>query len=104
VSIAVTVLYFDGCASWQTALEHVHAAAKAAGISIAVTPRQVETIEDARTVRFTGSPTLLLNGTDPFLASDAVPALACRVYATPEGLAGSPTVDQLVAALHDVAA
>ena len=100
----MTVLYFAGCPSWQTALERVHAAAKAVGVQVEVSPRQVATIEDARAVGFTGSPTLLLNGADPFVTSDAPPALACRVCTTPDGPTGSPTVDQLGAALHDVAA
>jgi hypothetical protein len=69
MSVDVTVLYFTGCPSWQTALERVHA--------------------------FTGSPTIWLDGTDPFESAAAAPALACRVYPTPVGLAGSPTVDQL---------
>jgi hypothetical protein len=48
---------------------------------------------------FTGSPTIWLDGTDPFASPNAVPALACRVYASPDGLAGSPAVDRLVHAL-----
>jgi hypothetical protein len=76
VSVAVTVLYFDGCRGWQTAIDHVHAAATATGIPGEFSPQQVETIEHAHAVGFTGSPTLLLDGTYPFVASDAPQALA----------------------------
>jgi len=48
-----------------------------------------------------GSPTILVNGRDLFPSKDSAAggALACRLYRTPAGLAGVPTVDQLVDAL-----
>jgi hypothetical protein len=49
-------------------------------------------------VGFTGSPTLLIEGTDPFARPGAPVALACRTYPTPSGLAGAPTIEQLSAA------
>ncbi len=99
MSVDVTVLYFGGCPSWQTAIERVHAAAARTGVEVQVSTRAVESNEDANRLGFTGSPTILLNGTDPFAKPGQVPALACRVYSTLDGLAGSPTVDQLVDAL-----
>ena len=99
MSVDVTVLYFSGCPSWQTALERVHAAAEQVEVEVAVSLLAVETQQEADRLGFTGSPTMWLDGTDPFATADAAPALACRVYATPDGLAGSPTVDQLAAAL-----
>lgn len=100
----MTVLYFAGCPNWQTALERVHAAAGQVGVEVTVSLLAVETQQDADRLGFTGSPTLWVNGTDPFAQPDAAPALACRVYATPGGLAGSPLVDQLAAALTERAA
>ena len=99
MSVEVTVLYFSGCPSWATALERVHAAAEQAGVQVSVSVLAVATGEDATRLGFTGSPTIWLDGTDPFAQPDAMPALACRVYATAQGLAGSPTVEQLVDAL-----
>lgn len=95
----MTVQYFDGCPNWHTALDHVHEAALRTGVAAQVTTVPVETEQDARRLGFTGSPTVLVNGTDPFAVAGAVPALACRVFATPTGLAGAPSVDQLVDAL-----
>lgn len=102
--VDVTVLYFAGCPGWQTAVERVHAAAREADVSVWVSLVAVETHEDADRLGFTGSPTIWLDGADPFAQPDAVPALACRVYPTANGLAGSPTVDQLVHALTQRAA
>ena len=99
MSVDVTVLYFDGCPSWQTAFERVHAASARTGVQVQVTTRAVESTDDADHLGFTGSPTILLDGSDPFAQPGEISAMACRVYATPDGLSGSPTVDQLVDAL-----
>jgi hypothetical protein len=99
MSVDVTVLYFGGCPSWQTAIDRVHAAAARAGVAVQVSTEAVESSGEADRLGFTGSPTILLDGTDPFAQPGEISALACRVYATPDGLAGSPTVDQLVDAL-----
>lgn len=99
MSVDVLVLYFSGCPSWKAALERVHAASVRAGVPVQVSARAVESNEVAERLGFTGSPTILLDGRDPFAQPGRMSALACRVYATPEGLAGSPTVDQLVDAL-----
>ena len=99
MGLDVCVLYFGGCPSWQMALERIHEAAERAGVEVRVATRTVESNEDADRLGFTGSPTIWVDGADPFARPGAIPALACRVYMTPEGLAGSPTVAQLVEAL-----
>jgi hypothetical protein len=99
MSMDVTVLYFDGCPSWQTAVERVTAASAAAGVPVEVSTRAVTTQAEARRLGFTGSPTILMDRTDPFTRPGLSPAVACRLYDTPDGLAGCPTVGQLVEAL-----
>ena len=99
--IARKLLYHQGCPSWRTALERVYAAAEQAGVQVRLTTRTVQTDQDADLLGFTGSPTILIGGRDPFCQPGMVPALACRVYPTPAGLAASPTVDQLVHALTE---
>jgi hypothetical protein len=60
----------------------------------------VDTPEEAVRMRFRGSPSILVDGIDPF-ATEADPVgLSCRVYQTPDGPAGSPTIGQLEAALR----
>lgn len=44
-----------------------------------------------------GSPTLLVNGADPFAAHGQAPSLSCRLY--PDGKDGVPSEDQLRLAL-----
>jgi hypothetical protein len=45
--------------------------------------------DDAASHRFGGSPTVRINGVDPF-GSDGSPSLACRLYPTGTGLSGIP--------------
>ncbi|WP_030421035.1 MULTISPECIES: alkylmercury lyase [unclassified Streptomyces] len=96
----IELLYFAGCPNWTVAQERLTAALAAAGRSdLDVKLRAVETDEEAQAAHFPGSPTIHINGQDPFPAASGTYGLTCRVYSTPGGLAGVPTVDQLVQAL-----
>ncbi len=64
------------------------------GVEVGV--RLVTTPEDAAALPFAGSPTILIDGSDPFPSSGPTSELACRIYPTGHGLAGAPTVEQLV--------
>lgn len=93
----VRLLYFDGCPNWATADEHLTALSEELGLTLV--RQKVETPHEAERVGFRGSPTVLVDGHDPFARGDEPAGLACRVYDTPEGAAGSPTVEQLRAVL-----
>ena len=90
----MTLRFFEGCPSWRIALERLR--------DLGVEPEleRVTTVEDAERLRFAGSPTILLDGRDPFAPEHANYGLTCRLFETPEGLAGSPTVEQLRRALR----
>jgi hypothetical protein len=52
-----------------------------------------------------GSPTLLVDGADPFAAPGGGPAVACRLYRGEDGrLDGSPTVEALRRVLEQAGA
>lgn len=93
----VTLLYFDGCPNWQATDERL--AELADELGFAVTRRKVETPEQAEAEGFRGSPTVLVDGLDPFAEGDEPVGLSCRVYRTPAGFAGAPTDEQLRAVL-----
>lgn len=96
----VELLYFDGCPNWTVADERLAKALQVVGRDdVTVTRRRVETADEAAAVSFTGSPTVLVDGRDPFATGDEQVGLACRVYSTPQGLGGSPTLEQFVEAL-----
>ena len=100
MTLHVTVLYFQDCPNWQTVLERVSAAATQVGIPVHLSTLAVGTDVDADRMRFAGSPTILIGGRDPFARPGLTSALSCRLYPTPDGLAGCPTVDQLVEAIR----
>ena len=64
--------------------------------------RQVVTTEDdADRLGMTGSPTLLIDGVDPFARPGQKPAISCRLYPDEQGRPGpAPSPGQLRAALH----
>ena len=94
--VEIVLRYFDGCPNWQAADARLREALAATGHGDQpVSYEKVETPQDAERLGFVGSPTLLIDGRDPFETPGAPFGLACRVYRTPAGLAGSPTVDQL---------
>ena len=89
----IELLYFEDCPHWRTADERLRTVAERRRIPI--TRRMVDTSEDAERHGFRGSPTILVDGRDPFATGDEPVGLSCRIYRTPEGAAGSPTVEQL---------
>jgi len=98
------LLYFDGCPNWEVAQARLRDALVAVGIAELVELVEVTTEEQAEQLAFHGSPTVMVDGRDLFAQPDAGVGLACRVYSTPEGLGGAPTMEQLVDALARVAA
>jgi len=91
------VLYFDDCPNWKIAAERLDDIASCRGLM--VERRLVASPEEADAARFRGSPTLLVDGEDPFASADEPFGLACRVYQTPDGPAGSPTIEQFEAVI-----
>lgn len=59
----------------------------------------VATPDDAARVGFYGSPTILIDGTDPFPGPTTSPGLSCRLYRTETGAEPAPSASQLRKAL-----
>ena len=60
----------------------------------------VTTAEQAEQLHFPGSPTILLDGADPFPPPDERTGVACRVYAGTGGARGVPEMSALTAAIR----
>jgi hypothetical protein len=95
----VELLYFDGCPHWRVAEARLRQVLLAGGRGGKIELRKVATPEQALRLEFRGSPSILIDGRDPFAGESAPIGLACRVYKTEDGPQGSPTVAQLRAAL-----
>ncbi|MEO6123065.1 MAG: thioredoxin family protein [Ilumatobacteraceae bacterium] len=90
----ITLLYFDDCPNWEQAAEHLDGLTREFP-DLNITHRLVDTDEDAQRVGFHGSPSILIDNVDVFAPKDAPVGLSCRMYQTPDGPAGSPTIGQL---------
>lgn len=90
----VILQYFDGCPNWKEVEAHIDAL-RAEGIELDLERQLIDTQELAEEHGFRGSPTIIIDGVDPFADPDAPVGLACRVYKTDTGYTGSPSLDQL---------
>ncbi len=90
----VTLLYFDDCPNWIETDQHL-TQLQAEIPDLEVARRLIETPEEAERHEFRGSPSILVDGVDPFADPGSPVGLSCRIYSTPSGLAGSPTLNQL---------
>ena len=98
----VEVLYFDGCPTYQAAEKILRRLLAQEGAEAEVELVAANTDEEARRLRFPGSPTIRVDGEDLFPVPErAGYALGCRMYATPEGLKGSPTPEMVRASLAE---
>ena len=98
----IEILYFDGCPTYRTAEETLRGVLAERGIEAGVELVAVNTDEEAQRRRFPGSPTIRVDDRDLFpMADRAGYALGCRMYATLEGLKGSPTAEMVRVALAE---
>jgi hypothetical protein len=98
--MVIELLVVPDCPNEHPARQALQKAAALAGLgAVPVTVTVIDSDGQAQRRKFVGSPTFLFDGTDPFAVPGAPTGLMCRVYSTPGGLAGAPTVEQLRDAL-----
>ncbi len=97
----ITIRYFDGCPNWQTAEERLRLVLSERDLDVRLSRELVQTPEQAEELRFAGSPTILLDGVDPFPVEGGSFGLSCRIYETEYGKDGSPSVRQLRSVLPE---
>jgi hypothetical protein len=96
----IELLHIDECPNTVQAQERLETALTTLGRSnIPVHTRLLKSASDTTDTGFAGSPTITLNGSDIFPTGAPANELACRIYATPSGLAGLPTLNQITEAL-----
>jgi hypothetical protein len=91
----IEILYFDDCPNWRFTNALVGQVADDLGLTPVIRQTRVESDEAAQRLSFRGSPTVLINGVDPWVNPDAPVGLSCRIYRTDSGFAGSPSEVQL---------
>lgn len=95
VAHRLQLLYFPDCPNWRVADERLREVAHRGGLTIEY--QLVTTSDEAERVSFRGSPTILIDGVDPFAVGDEPIGLSCRLYRTPHGYDGAPTTAQIAA-------
>lgn len=90
------VLHVTDCPNLQPMLDRL-----ATATDLAVDTREVTTDAEAVALGMNGSPTLLIDGIDPFASADqCAGGVSCRLYRDQEGrVVPAPSVDQLRDAL-----
>jgi hypothetical protein len=83
--LRVSFLYYEECPSHDLALERLREVMAEEGIPGEVEVIKVETEEQARQLRFVGSPTIRVDGQDIEPLSDPRYALTCRSYHLEDG-------------------
>lgn len=91
---SVEVLHVPGCPNLAVLLDNLRAVT-----DLPITTREISTDADAAAAGMHGSPTLLINGHDPFTPPGGDRALSCRLYRDEHGHAiPAPSPAQLRAA------
>lgn len=99
-SPSVQLLHIPDCPGWRRAERNLREALDATGNDqVQVSVRVIGSAGDAANTAFGGSPTILIDGRDPFVGAPTT-ELACRVYLTEDGLAPSPTTHQFIEVLR----
>ncbi|HEX9117638.1 MAG TPA: thioredoxin family protein [Anaerolineae bacterium] len=89
----IDLLYFEGCPSWETGKANLETALQAEGLTWPVEMVEVVDDGDAERHKFLGSPSFQVDGEDLWPLPRQDYDMSCRLYVTPEGRRGWPTVE-----------
>jgi hypothetical protein len=96
----IQILHIPDCPNWREAGDRVREALDLVGLVAGdVSFQELKTSAEAEKVAFSGSPTILVDGTDLFPSDGATTDLACRVYVSDGRLAGLPSTQDISSAL-----
>ena len=96
--VKIDVLSVPDCPNHPIAVARIVQATVAAGVTDAeIVERVITNNTNAEALGMHGSPTILIDGCDPFDNAGTRPSMSCRLYRTAAGLEGSPSVAELIA-------
>lgn len=96
------ILYTDACPSWQPARDRLRGALDDLGRSdVPIALTLLESVEQAASRPFPGSPTILIDDQDLFPVDADVHDLACRIYPDGGVPSGAPSQASIRDALID---
>ena len=95
----IEILTVPDCPHRDRVIDRLREALEVTGVAADVRHTSIETDQAARARGMHGSPTILIDGRDPFATAATTPSLSCRLFRTDDGHDGAPTTGQLVDAL-----
>jgi hypothetical protein len=93
----LTLRFFESCPNWRTVDRQLRELA--AELDLDLHHQRIDSDRQAARLGFVGSPTVLIDGQDPFPSSGPA-GLSCRLYRTEGGLRGSPPIEEIREALR----
>lgn len=101
----VQLLYFDGCPNAMKTLDDLNAVLAGEGLQAEIERIRVRNPSHARRLRFLGSPSIRIDGRDlePEARSRTDYGFMCRTYHSTEGVAGTPSREQILRAIRESA-
>jgi hypothetical protein len=100
--VRIELLTVTDCPNRPLTLARVRDALRRVGSpGVEIDERVIDDPELAAIAGMHGSPTILVDGRDPFAAPDEPASVSCRLYPIADGTAGAPTVEDLVEALTE---
>jgi len=93
--VKIQLLYFTDCPAWQNGLKNLKTVLQTEELDASVVLVEVIDNDDAARLKFLGSPSFKINGQDLWPEDRDTYSLSCRVYSTPDGMKGYPTVEML---------
>jgi hypothetical protein len=97
-AVHIDLLYVPGCPNLDLARILVELALARTQLRATVRERAVHSLEEAERLGMRGSPTILIDGDDPFADRSHPAGMACRLYRSDGGVSGVPTLPQIVEA------
>jgi hypothetical protein len=95
------LLHIPDCPNVPILERRLQLALSGAALDVEIVRRVVDQPDQAAAAGMTGSPTLLINGHDPFETPGQVPSLSCRLYPSDSGkLDRAPSVAAIRNAVH----
>ncbi len=96
----IELLSVPDCPNHALALSRIIEALHAAEVTVAeISERVITSDADAHELGMHGSPTILIDGCDPFSEAGTPASMSCRLYRSDAGFDGAPNVADLVAAI-----
>jgi hypothetical protein len=82
----IEILYVPGCPNYEPAVERLQAVLESKSLQAEIRSVPISSEDQAKALRFPGSPTICIDGEDVEQQEAVAPSLACRLYANRSGV------------------